>query len=127
MLEKNIPRYNFKKFVSVFLLIISTNAFSFNLFEKKYDLYVCGADGKNCKKEPTQVSFKVDGKKSIVIMTIYENGKFDSSKALDRCKVIDNKNWECTLTFKSSVGDIHWIYTMSDGRLSNDVPTNRFK
>jgi hypothetical protein len=127
MLEKNTRRYNFKKCASVLLFAISSNAFSFNLFEKKYDVYICAADGKNCKKESTQLSFKVDDKKSIIIMTIYANGEFDSSKALDRCKVIDNKNWECTLTAKSSLGDIHWVYTMSDGRLSNDVPTHRFK
>jgi hypothetical protein len=127
MLEKYIPRFNLKHCLGMLLLIVSTQALSFDFLNKKYDIYICNTDGKNCKKESSQISFKVDAKKSIVIMTAYENGVFDSSKALDKCKVIDAKNWECTYTYTSSFGNVHWLYTMSNGRLSNDVPTVRFK
>jgi hypothetical protein len=109
------------------LLIVSTQALSFDFLNKKYDLYICNEDGKNCKKSSTQVSFRVDVKKSIVIRTIYDDGVFDSSKALDKCKVINAKNWECTHTQTTPIGNIYTVHNMSEGRLSIDVPTARFK
>ena len=127
MLEKYIPRFNLMKCIGILFLTFSTQTFCLDLFEKKYDVFSCDIDGKNCKKHPIQLSFKVDDKKGIVIMNMYEKGQFDSAKALEKCKVIDNKNWECTYSIKSPQGVNQWIYTMSDGRLSNDVPTTRFK
>ena len=127
MLEKYIPRFNLKHCLGMLLLIVSTQALSFDFLNKKYDLYICNEDGKNCKKSSTQVSFRVDVKKSIVIRTIYDDGVFDSSKALDKCKVINAKNWECTHTQTTPIGNIYTVHNMSEGRLSIDVPTARFK
>jgi len=127
MLENYIPRFNLKYCLGMLLLFVSTQALPFDFLNKKYDLYICNEDGKNCKKDPSQVSFKVDVKKSIVIRTIYVDGVFDSSKALDKCKVIDAKNWECTYTNATPFGNSYIVHNMSEGRLSIDVPTARFK
>ena len=127
MLEKYTPRFSYLRCVGFLLFVISTNTYSFELFEKKYDVYICGDDGKGCRKDSIQLSFKVDDKKNIVIMNFYDKGKFDSSKALEKCKVINSKNWECVNTLRSTYGSSQVVYTMSDGRLSDDSSTTKFK
>lgn len=116
-----------KKYLALLLIFSCTNVFSFDFLEKKYELSICSEDGKKCKKQTQSLSFKVDVKKSLVIINFYENGVFDSSQSLDRCKVIDAKNWDCFYSFPLQYGKYEVRFNMSDNRLTSDVQTHRYK
>jgi hypothetical protein len=116
-----------KKYLPLFLIFLCSNVFSFDFLEKRYELLLCTEDGKNCKKQTQSLAFKVDVKKSLVIINFYENGVFDSSQSLDRCKVIDSKNWDCFYSYPLQSGKYEVRFNMSNGRLTNDIQTHRYK
>ncbi len=96
-------------FIIVFIcLFFSSNAISSN--DMKLKGYHCptAADAKSCssrciQKKDLHFEFKVNIKNSIVISNMYSNNELFHSVPLDNCKVVDNKNWICTIDTPPSV------------------------
>jgi hypothetical protein len=80
---------------------ISLNVQSASFFSNSLDVYACTneEEARSCKKCALEknVSLQVDVNtdKSIVIQTFFEGKKNIGGGALDNCKVVDKKNWQC--------------------------------
>lgn len=88
------------------LASISFDVFAISIFDKKLDVYICKSEAEatacnSCIKEKnTKAQYKVNINSHVVLMQIYENGKLYSSSTLDSCKVVNEKNWDCS-SYKS--------------------------
>jgi hypothetical protein len=64
-------------------------------------MYSCSTelDAKNCTKcermKDVTIQVEVNVDKSVVIVTLYDDKKNLGSNALENCKVVDKKNWQC--------------------------------
>jgi len=88
----------------------------------KYDLYDCtnnvGCSGQ-CEKKGKSVTFKVNSSKSLVIMSVYEQGELHSTATFDNCKVIDNINWDCSTQIESQSSMVYRSTKMVNAVYSN--------
>ena len=89
------------KALVVLLLFISPVHAGF--FDKKLQQYICPshADALNCSSECEKynggfIEFKVDKNHSFVSFTVYDNKKIAAQGVDEDCKIIDEKNWNCS-------------------------------
>ena len=84
------------------LVLWGINASAFALFEKKLEVYTCNSEIEavactSCKKERgTTFQFKVNVTSNVVLLQIYEDGKIYNTSTLSSCKVVNEKNWDCS-------------------------------
>ena len=101
-------KYIFNKILKAFsiciVLIISihTNIVSAqSFFSNTLDVYSCNSEetARNCSKcklgKNVTLQLNVNIDKSIVIFNIFEAKKNVEGGALEQCKVVDKKNWQC--------------------------------
>ncbi len=79
------------------------------------DMHSCSG---SCIKQEYTLDFKVNPSNSTVIKIFFENGKQSNSVVLDKCKVVDNDNWDCSSSFTSGQSMIE-----SEHRLANGIFT----
>lgn len=116
-----------KIFFTVYLSIFYCYSYGANLFSNSLDMYSCSTelDAKNCTKcermkgVTVQVDVNVD--KSVVIVTLYDDKKNLGSNALENCKIVDKKNWQCgnAATYDQFQNFSQNIHTMTKGKYHN--------
>jgi len=92
-----------KKNISIlfFMACISLHVQSASLFSNSLDFYTCTNEeaARNCKKceleKNITIQINVNVEKSIVIQNLFEGKKNLGGGALDKCRVVDKKNWQC--------------------------------
>lgn len=92
-----------QKFISIIftLFITSSSANSSSFFSNTLDAYTCNSEetARNCsrckleKNVTLQLNVNID--KSVVILNVFEAKKNVGGGALEQCKVVDKKNWQC--------------------------------
>ena len=84
-----------------FLASISFCVNGTSLFSNRLDFYTCANEeaARNCKKceleKNLSLQLNINVEKSIVIENLFEGKKNLGGRALDNCKVVDKKNWQC--------------------------------
>ena len=116
-----------KIFLTMYLSIFYCYSYGANLFSNSLDMYSCSTelDARNCTKcermkdVTAQVEVNVD--KSVVILTLYVDTKNIGSNALENCKVVDKKNWQCghAATYDQFQNFSQNIHTMTKGKYHN--------
>jgi hypothetical protein len=104
-----------KRFLLLLItLLISSNAYSLEVFicPDEHSASNCS----RCKKSGSTISFKVNIENQVVIETVntgYSKGVFE----LERCSVVDKKNWICKSTLTN--GNLLAKNSMSEGIFVN--------
>ena len=91
-----------KKFCFICLSIfVYCNSYGANLFSNNLDLFTCPTevDAMNCTKckpiKDASMQVEVNVEKSLVLISYYDGTKNLGTNALENCKVVDKKNWQC--------------------------------
>lgn len=83
------------------LNFLSLTSFAFNFLDKNLQAYECSNEyeARSCNKckivKSVKVDFKINIETSSIIQQAFEDKKLISSHSLEKCKIVDKKNWEC--------------------------------
>ena len=116
--------------ILIFIAFISLHVNSSSLFSNSLDFYTCTNEvaARNCKKCESEknvtIQINVNVEKSIVIQNLFEGKKNLGGGALDKCKVIDKKNWQCG--DDGSYNELN-IYTKSKQSMTNGIYFNVYQ
>ncbi len=92
---------NKKIYVTCLLIFVHWNSYSANLFSNSLDLFTCPTEVEaiNCTKckpiKDATIQVEVNVEKSVVLVTYFDGTKNLGTNALENCKVVDKKNWQC--------------------------------
>lgn len=88
---------------------------SYNLYtcKSEQDAYACNS---KCTTEEAKLDFKVNPTNNVVQISGFEKGKLINTSSLDKCKVIDAKNWTCGEGYTvDQLGTYNYKQAMNDG------------
>jgi len=122
-----------RTFSKILFFILSSPCLIANAdwFDGKLNDYTCPTknDSVACSKKCTQdnypphlyrqTSFKVNVEKSLVLWTLFDNGKAYASGSFRNCKVVDKSNWICDDSIQGIQLDLH--------AMTNGVYNSQFK
>jgi hypothetical protein len=85
--------------VCIFILVITLNA-NAGFLDNKLTVYHCKNNesfncGKDCTKTDAKVEFLLNKDDKTILRKMYLDGRVDSS-VFQKCKIFNDKNWDCS-------------------------------